>query len=241
MAESRYVGSELEVFAHAVRWKAYFRSRIAPYLRGDVAEVGAGIGGTTKILCDGRQDSWVCLEPDASLAAEIDRAALPPSTRHEVVVGGLASLARERLFDAVLYIDVLEHIEDDRGELARAAAHLKPDGAIVVVAPAHQWLFTPFDAAIGHFRRYDKASLRAAAPPGVAEETLVYLDSVGLLASGANRLLLRSAHPTLGQIRLWDTLMVPLSRILDPLTRHAAGKSILGVWRAGRGRGSEQP
>jgi 2-polyprenyl-3-methyl-5-hydroxy-6-metoxy-1,4-benzoquinol methylase len=231
MDDSRYAGSELEVFAHAVNWKAYFRSHIAPYLRGDVAEVGAGIGGTTRVLCDGAQDSWVCLEPDPALAREIDVRALPSPTRCEVVVGDLHSLPADRLFDAILYVDVLEHIEDDRQELFQASAHLKVGGVVVVIAPAHQWLFTPFDAAIGHFRRYDKATLRAAVPAALVEETLIYLDSIGFFASGANRLLLKSAHPTLGQIRLWDTLMVPASRIVDRVLRYSAGRSILGIWR----------
>lgn len=237
MDESRYAGSELEIFAHALNWKAYFRSQIAPYLRGDVAEVGAGIGGTTRVLCDGAQDSWVCLEPDPALAGEIDLRALPSSTRCEVVVGGLRSLPADRAFDAILYVDVLEHIEDDRQELFQASAHLKVGGVVVVIAPAHQWLFTPFDAAIGHFRRYDKTTLRAAVPAALVEETLIYLDSIGFFASGANRLLLKSAHPTLGQIQFWDTVMVPASRLVDRLIRYSAGRSILGIWR----RASEQP
>ena len=47
------------------------------------------------------------------------------------------TLPAEAKFDAILYIDVLEHIEDDRAEMARAAARLKPGGALIVLAPAH--------------------------------------------------------------------------------------------------------
>jgi hypothetical protein len=58
-----------------------------------------------------------------------------------------------------------------------------------------------------------------------------YLDSVGLLASLANRLLLRSAMPTVGQIRIWDNFMVPWSRFLDPIFLYGIGKTIVVVWR----------
>ena len=44
MSETHYVGQELDVFAHAVHWKRYWSSQIEPYLRGDVLEVGAGLG-----------------------------------------------------------------------------------------------------------------------------------------------------------------------------------------------------
>ena len=134
-------------------------------------------------------------------------------------------------FDSILYIDVLEHIEDDRGELSRAAALLRPRGFLVVLSPAHPRLFSEFDAAIGHHRRYTRSTLAAAAPEGLELVRLVYLDSVGLLASLGNRLLLRESMPTPRQIALWDRVMVRLSTRLDPILRHRLGKSVLGVWR----------
>jgi protein-L-isoaspartate O-methyltransferase len=59
-----YVGTELELFCDANNWKAYFRDLLAPYPGGDVLEVGAGVGATTRVLCDGLQTSWLALEPD---------------------------------------------------------------------------------------------------------------------------------------------------------------------------------
>ena len=74
-----------------------------------------------------------------------------------------------------------------------------------MLSPAHQWLFSPFDAAIGHCRRYTKSSLRAvgAAVDEFRTKRLSYLDSCGLFASAGNRLLLRQAMPTLQQILFW--------------------------------------
>ena len=60
---------------------------------------------------------------------------------------------------------------------------------------------------------------------------LIYLDSVGLLASAGNRLLLRQSMPTERQILAWDRLMIPVSRVIDPVFGHRLGKSVLGVWR----------
>ena len=41
-------------------------------------------------------------------------------------------------FDCILYIDVLEHIENDRQELIEAKKRLKPGGRLIILAPAHQ-------------------------------------------------------------------------------------------------------
>jgi len=149
----------------------------------------------------------------------------------EVEVGTVDSLADDRLFDCILYIDVLEHIEADRAELEAAAEHLKPGGTLIVLCPAHPMLYTEFDRAIGHYRRYTKAMYRAIEPDGLRRERLIYLDSAGLLLSLGNRLLLRSGSPTLKQVKVWDRLFVPISRLMDPLLGRTVGKSIVGVWR----------
>lgn len=228
-----YVGTELDVFARATRWKTYYGSFLRPFLSGDVLEVGAGLGATTRVLCDGTARSWLCLEPDPSLAAKIDESirsgAIPACCR--VLAGDLASLPEETRFDAILYLDVLEHIEDDAGELDRASRHLRPGARLAVVAPAHPWLYTPFDKAIGHFRRYTRRSLVASAPTGLLRERLFSIDSAGLLLSLGNRLLLRSAHPTDAQIQFWDRAVVPVSRVLDPLLLLRVGKTLVGIWR----------
>jgi len=233
MADYVYVGSELDLFAAATTWKGYVRRQVAPYLGREVLEVGAGHGGTTQALCHGGHDRWVCLEPDADLAGRAARAVaageLPACC--EVIQGTLADLPVGAVFDTLLYMDVLEHIEDDRAETERAVAWLRPHGYLVVLAPAHPWLFTPFDTAIGHYRRYTKRTLRAVIPADLELVRLAYLDAVGLFASLSNRLVLRSAMPTPRQIAVWDRLMVPLSRLTDPLLGHVVGKSVLGVWR----------
>ena len=223
LSEFQYVGSELALFEKARNWKAYWLSAIAPFVDGDVLEAGAGIGANIPMLRGLRHSRLIALEPDASLSKQIVDA-------DEVLTGTLADVPKERCFDSILYIDVLEHIEDDRGEMRRSALHLKPGGRIIVLSPAHPFLYTAFDAAIGHFRRYTRETLRATAPPELHLRELVYLDSVGVLASLGNRLLLRSSMPTESQILTWDRFLVPLSRAIDPLLGGRAGKSVLGVW-----------
>jgi SAM-dependent methyltransferase len=228
-----YVGHELDLFSKATNWKGYFRDRVAPYLGEDILEVGAGLGGTTRVLCRGSERRWVCLEPDAMLAArlegEIRSGSLPGCC--EGRVGTVEGLDPGESFDTILYIDVLEHIEDDRAEVARAANRLRPGGHLIALSPAHQWLFTPFDQAIGHYRRYSRRKLGTLAGDDLETVRLDYLDSVGLFASLANKLVLRSAMPGASQIAFWDRVLVRLSRVVDPVLGYSAGKSALAVWR----------
>ena len=92
-------------------------------------------------------------------------------------------------------------------------------------------LFSPFDAAIGHFRRYNKRGFRRLSGTKLELARLWCPDRVGLFASMANSRLLRQRYPTDRQIGFWDKAMVPVSRWIDPPLAHCVGKSILGVWR----------
>jgi SAM-dependent methyltransferase len=235
MSDFSYPGNELDLFQHAVNWKTYYATRLQPYIGGDVLEVGAGVGGTSRFLCRDGQRSWTCLEPDAVLADRLNAALatrpLPAPTR--VVCGTLDDLTPDDLFDTLLYIDVLEHIEDDRRELVRSVGRVRPGGHVIVLSPAHQWLFSPFDKAIGHYRRYTARVLARTAPSELRLVRTFYLDSVGMLMSLANRALLRAQYPTVSQIRVWDSLMIPLSRVVDPVLRYRAGKTVVAVWAKG--------
>jgi SAM-dependent methyltransferase len=227
-----YEGAELDLFLAARNWKSYWSRKIRPHIGADVLEVGAGFGANTPYLFGESRRHWVCLEPDAALVARI-----PDHLRDyawartiETRAGTLQDIPEAEKFDTLLYIDVLEHIEGDAAELRAALAHLAPGGKIVVLSPAHPWLYTPFDRAIGHFRRYTKASLRACTPPGARLVELYYLDAAGLLASSANRLLLQQSMPTAAQIAVWDRWLVTSSLWLDPLLGFQLGKTVVGVW-----------
>lgn len=228
-----YIGNELELFKHAYNWKKYYAKFIEGYLKNDVLEVGAGIGETTHSLCDGTQNSWVCIEPDAQLTKEIEvkkeKGYLPSFI--EIITDTLDGLETNRKFDAIIYIDVIEHIKNDAEELKKAAHFLKPNGHLIILVPAHNYLFSEFDKSIGHYRRYNKEMLAKAVPKELQKVDLRYLDSIGLLASLANKWFLKQEYPELKQIKFWDNYMIPVSKIMDAISFYAMGKTVVGVWK----------
>lgn len=230
----RYVGSELELFALAHNWKEYSLGLIRPYITGHVLEVGAGIAAATPYLISDTVSSWTCLEPDPDMAMQIagklTAGTLPGVT--SVWVGTIRVFAGKRQFDSILYLDVLEHIRDDRAELESASRLLMPGGRLIVLAPAHERLYSEFDTAVGHYRRYCRSSLLKIAPSKLKMVEIYYIDVVGILASWANKAILRRASPQATQIQVWDRYMIPLSRALDKLFGFRWGKSIVGVWEA---------
>jgi len=233
MTQFPYVGKELDLFARARNWKNAIRRLLSPYIAGEVLEVGAGIGGTTRALWNQDLAQWTCLEPDAGLAEQIGLTVkgIVPDERLEIIVGTLDDVPVARVFHSVMYIDVLEHIEDDRRELENAAARVRPGGFLIVLAPALPLLFSEWDRSVGHFRRYTRKALLGLTPPGLVPVFARYCDFAGAIASAANRFLLAQNSITERQIMFWDRILVPSSRILDLFASRTAGKTIIAVWK----------
>jgi 2-polyprenyl-3-methyl-5-hydroxy-6-metoxy-1,4-benzoquinol methylase len=227
----KYLGNELELFQYAKQWKQYFSRQIKPYINGNVLEAGAGIGATTLLLNDGKNPVWLMLEPDEEMSAVLKEktAAHTFPANCEIKNGTIDNLSST--FDTIIYIDVLEHIEADSDELKKAAALLNNGGHIIVLSPAFQFLYNPFDKAIGHYRRYNKKMLRHITPESLEMVSNKYYDTIGYFAAVVNKLLLRQKYPTLKQVLFWDRWMIPVSRITDQLLLHSFGKSIIGIWK----------
>jgi ubiquinone/menaquinone biosynthesis C-methylase UbiE len=229
----QYVGNELNVFSLAVNWKRYWAAKIDPYLGNRVLEVGAGIGGNTKQLIHKQRDLWVGLEPDQAmlngLLFQKEQGEYPAWC--EFCWGTIENLPADEMFDSIIYIDVLEHIEDDQHELELAASHLATGGYLTVLSPAYPYLYTEFDAEIGHYRRYTRKSLVSLDPSGLRLVNSFYLDSVGLMASLINKLFLHSSRPSAIQITFWDNYIIPLSKFVDPIHCFSMGRSIVAIWQ----------
>lgn len=229
----KYPGNELELFSQAINWKRYWASKVSPYIGHSVLEVGAGTGSNTNLLCPYQHQRWVCLEPDKQLANDLSiyLSKHTHTSNCEIIHGTIKDLSQNDLFDTILYIDVLEHIINDKTELEDAKNHLKPKGILIILAPAHKWLFSNFDKSIGHYRRYNKHMLNKIIPSCFEALKMEYLDSIGIFASLYNSLILKESNPTQKQIKIWDSLIIPVSKYMDKLTFHLIGKSVLSIWR----------
>lgn len=228
-----YIGDELELFSRANNWKKYWSQKISALLGEKVLEIGAGIGTNLSLLYS-PEKVWTSVEPDPIQYKEIEslvKEKYPTANTLTTIQGTIEDVSEDSFYDSVLYIDVLEHIKDDEEEIKRAIDTCKIGGKVIVVAPAHNFLYSPFDKAIGHFRRYNKSMLSKLTPANAGIVSHFYLDSVGCLASFCNATLLRSAMPNKKQILLWDKMMIPCSKVLDRVVNFKLGKTIVFVWQ----------
>jgi SAM-dependent methyltransferase len=132
--------------------------RQAPLKRGaNILEVGAGTGSNlTMLQTFGRVDA---IEPDETARALASR-------RSGIAVGGgmLPDQVelRDGHYDLIVLLDVLEHIENDRGSLRMLKRKLAPGGRLVLTVPAAPWLWSSHDIKHHHKRRYTRQTLHDA-------------------------------------------------------------------------------
>lgn len=122
--------------------------------RPRVADLGCGCGAMLQQL-RGRFDV-VGVDPSPQAREFCARRGI------EVAVGGLPDDLPfpEGAFDAVLLLDVLEHLDDDMASVRAAARLLKPAGILVCTSPAYQWLWSSWDERHHHRRRYTLEQFR---------------------------------------------------------------------------------
>jgi len=63
-------------------------------------------------------------------------------------------------FDIIGAFDILEHIKEDDLVLTQMHQALRKDGRIILTVPQHNFLWSRFDKASCHLRRYNAAELR---------------------------------------------------------------------------------
>ena len=153
----------LDAFSVAYRFNSWMADTIRPHVKKQVLEIGAGMGNLTRTLARGRQ---------RYIASDIDKehlSRLEARLRHYPNVETRAcNLSKpvdfEPLADAVdtvVCLNVLEHIEDDRGGLRNIYGALSPGGRAIVLVPCGQEIYGQLDVILGHHRRYSAPQLHS--------------------------------------------------------------------------------
>jgi SAM-dependent methyltransferase len=213
---------------------------VSPFLGQRILEVGPGFGDLADRIRDtGR--SYFAIYSNESVIKRLSD--MRPHDAESFFVGDVTEArCRARLqslgCDTVLSFNVIEHVEDDLG-LLRAIGAIVPGGRVVVFVPALPALFGSFDRAVGHYRRYLRASLMAQmSNAGLKLKSCRYFNALGALSwFVATRILRLNPHQgsTKRSIRIYDRFVIPVARTLDPFFASIAGQSLLAVADAPEG------
>jgi SAM-dependent methyltransferase len=215
----------------ALRYFEWQARLVVPHLGRRVVEVGSGTGNFTAHLLN--RDLVISLDIEPACIERLNNRFPNRAGLHTLVTSPgaveFAALARFEP-DSCVCLNVLEHIEDDAAALRAMAAILTPAGVIVLIIPAFPALYGPIDRNAGHFRRYTRRTLSAAAQAaGLRVRSLRYLNAPGFFAWWLNARILRRERQSAAQIRLFDRRLVPVISCIESVIPPPFGQSILAI------------
>ncbi len=235
LGNSKYGTDTLEVISEADRFNRWMYETIKPHCRGEILEIGSGIGNISQFFIhDGATISLSDIEnsyfprlkenfgkyPNLQAMYRLDFSDKKLEENHPGLIGK---------FDTIFALNVVEHIPDHVQALKNAMKMLKPGGKVVILVPAFQWLYNGFDEQLDHQRRYTQQSLRrlieGAGFKVVHRQFFNFIAILGWFVSGT---ILRKRIIPGGQMRFYNT-MVPVWKIIDFFTRRLAGVSVIQV------------
>lgn len=225
----------LDIISNADKFNKWIYTTIAPYCKGEVMEIGSGLGNISSyflsdnisiILTDLRQEYCEKLHarfvsyPNLSGIINIDLIDPDFDQKFQPYIGSL---------DSVFAINVIEHINDDDLAIRNCSKLLKNGGNLVVMVPSYQSFFNAFDKSLGHYRRYNLKSLSSLF---VNNNFLIvhrqYFNLFGLLGWFVSGSLQKNSSIPENQMKIYNTL-VPVFKLADVLIFRSLGLSTIVV------------
>lgn len=215
----------------AVNYRRWIYAGFAPYLGREIADVGAGLGDFSALLV-GRDTRLTIFEPDRVLFKAVStRFSGDPTVTAVPTVLQVDSSTLYGYFDTLVYINVLEHIQDDFAEMAHAHDALAPGGHLLIAVPAMPCLYGDLDRKLGHHRRYQRGDLlRLATCAGFEVVKIRHFDFLGAVIWYVAFSLFKLPF-TGGKVGLYDKVVVPVLRRLEAIVSPPFGKNLMVILR----------
>jgi len=230
-----YPGKDLEAMSFAVKYHRWMLDEFRPFIGKDIVEVGAGSGSFSEMLLDSAPERLSLVEPsemfeNLKLVSSRTGEGVDIRCFNAIFSAAASEITSTKNPDTIIYINVLEHIEDDVAELALVNNSLESGGHILIFVPAMPFLMSDFDRSIGHFRRYRKGELKTKVQDaGFNLVKSKYFDVAGIAPWLVKYRVLRSTTMGGGAITAYDNLVVPIMRRVESVVTPPIGKNILLV------------
>jgi len=220
-----YPGKELEIFDKAVIWRKYIYFTVKKYIKNDLLEVGAGIGSFTENYKNNLKNITL---------TELDKQNIKRlKKRFKVSKIKIKAELTSKLsgkFNSILYMNVLEHIKNDKKEINISLSKLNKKGYLIILVPAHNELYTKFDKEIGHFRRYKVNFFKKLKFKDAKIVKLQYLDCLGYFLYYLNKIFYKNEiYPSKTKIFIWDKFFTPFTFFFDRFLNYRFGKNVLCI------------
>jgi SAM-dependent methyltransferase len=211
--------------ANAPNYTDWIADLCRPYLGRRVLEVGAGHGDLTARFAG--TGAEVVATDISSRCLDVLGARFAGDEQVQVRHLDLFDHDDPGGYDSAVLVNVLEHLPDDGAALQQLARLVRPGGHVLLYVPAFERLYSPFDQAVGHYRRYDRPALATTVrDAGLRVIEARYVNQLGALAWWLLAAKLKQVPTEAGKVRLYDRVFVPRLRSVEERYRTEFGQSL---------------
>jgi 2-polyprenyl-3-methyl-5-hydroxy-6-metoxy-1,4-benzoquinol methylase len=226
---------DLEIMSEAVNYRKWIFSLFSKYTGQRIVEIGAGIGSYTGMLLD--KEIVVAVDNYEPCIEYLKRRF---SRNNNVIPLKIDISAQEAMElsryspDTIICINVLEHILDDNKALSRMFSVLNDNGRLILMVPAHRFLYGSIDRTVGHQRRYGNRELREKiTSAGFKIIEMFYMNSIAVPGWFLNNRILKRKEESIAQILFFDRFIVPWLKIIEHVIKPPFGLSLLAIAEKG--------
>lgn len=196
---------------------AWMYGKVAPYVRGEVVEIGCGAGLGIPFYLD-KAAHVTAVDYNQALTDQVAQRfpADAVAVRTVDLIADWCAISDIKA-DTIIMMDVLEHFEDDALFLRNASGIMNSGGKILIKVPAQSALYGEADRASGHYRRYDRDRLQLLADQvGLTVEVLKRVNPLGAIGYRRKRHNKSNFSKTFtpGQLKVINAL-IPVLRLFD--------------------------
>ncbi|MDZ4712101.1 MAG: class I SAM-dependent methyltransferase [bacterium] len=226
--------SELFVSAEqmqgATNYNQWTFDQFKEFIKGDVLEVGCGVGSFTKLITEQSNfDTLYCIDISKPAIDLIKK----KNFKGNIKIECIDLIDAKGNYDFIVCMNVMEHVEDDKTFFNKLLELLKPGGVLFHLVPSHKFLYSNFDIAAGHFKRYSKSMMNELKlPANVKLAKQYYFNMIGALGYWVIYKAIKSGNinDTEGEIGAFDKYVVPFSRTFLPLST-PFGISLISIYK----------
>ena len=226
------------VLVNSTNYNQWQYEQFKPYIGDKVLEIGSGLGNLTQFLLRGAK-YLMCtdIKPDA-----VDYCKKRFSNTNIELNIKCMDIFQDSLvdypdFNTIVFSNVLEHIQDDLSAMKKCHKLLNPNtGILLLLVPAHQFLYGTLDKESGHFKRYSKMDIINLADKANFKLLDIYsFNFIGAIGWYINYCLLKrrdsNEEESSLQTDLFDKYLVKLFKFLESKIKPPFGLSYIAILR----------
>lgn len=225
----------LSVITNAANFNRWMFATIEPYCKGNVLEIGSGIGNISAFFLENKHPIFLTDIRDnycSTLKTNFKENPYLLGVENVDLVHPDFDIKYAQFidkFDTVFALNVVEHIENDALAISNAKKLLKKEGHLIILVPAYQFLYNQFDKELFHYKRYVKKEvIKLFNDNSLSIINSFYFNALGIVGWFVSGKISKNKSIPSSQMNFYNKIIV-VAKLIDKILFNKIGLSTIVI------------